>query len=460
MSLDLAIVNGTIVDEHGARSADLGIHHGKLSVLAPPHTLPAAAETLDARGLWVLPGIVDAHFHCRAPDSPEREDFMSGTAAAAAGGVTTLFEMPLAHRSVSSAEVLRERQALIERDAYIDVSLFAAGGTLDPSATAALADAGAIGYKIFTHRAPPGRIAQFSDLSIFNKQDLYTALSLIQKTGLPCAIHAEDDQLLELFAQQVERSTLTGVDAYLATRPPAVEAMAVAELAILAEATGAHVHIVHVTSAWAVDIIRTARKRGAPITAETCPQYLLFDEDTARRYGPWTKIAPPLRTTSDREALWAALGDGTLDLIASDHAPFTPADKQNVDLLAAPSGMPNVEVAAPLMLSAALEGKLPIERMIALLTANPARVYGVYPQKGALAVGSDADVIIYDPHATSTIDIQSWFSRSKGSARAFDGLSYRGRVLQTIVRGKTVYRHGQIVGARGAGELVRPQNRA
>ncbi|CAA9211127.1 MAG: Allantoinase, partial [uncultured Chloroflexia bacterium] len=449
MSLDLAIVNGTMVDENGWRRVDIGIHQGKVALLALPGTLPEARETVDASDVWVLPGVVDAHFHCRAPDSPDREDFASGTSAAAAGGVTTLFEMPIAHTSVSTPAVVQERQALVERDAYIDVALFGAGGTLDRDATLALAHSGVIGFKIFTHRAAPNRRVQFADLSVLNERDLHTALTLVAQTGLPCAVHAENDQLLELFTQQVGHGKLTGVDAYMATRPTSVEAMAVAQLAILAEATGAHVHVVHVTSAWAIDIIRMARHRGVRITAETCPQYLLFDEHTAHKFGPWTKIAPPLRTLQDREALWAALADGTLDFIASDHAPFTPADKEVADFMAAPSGMPNVEVAAPLMLSAALEGKLPFEQMIGLLTANPARTYGIYPNKGALAIGSDADVMLYDPKATSTIVIEDWFSRSKGSAQVFNGVNYRGRVCQTIVRGATVYRDGKIVGKPG-----------
>ena len=456
MNIDLAIINGTIVDEHGSRRADIGIVNGQVAMLVLPGALPPATTTLDAQDLMVLPGFVDAHFHCRAPDAPQREDFASGTSAAAAGGVTTLFEMPIAHRSVSTPEVVREREALIEQHAYIDVGLFGAGGTLDADATLALADSGVIGFKIFTHRAAPNRRAAFADLSVLNERDLYRALEMIETTGLPCAVHAENDQLLELFADVVTASVPGSVDAYMDSRPTSVEAMAIAQLAILAEATGAHVHIVHVTSAWALDIIRTARRRGVHITAETCPQYLLFDENTARTFGAWAKIAPPLRTAEDCAALWAALADGTIDLVASDHAPFTPDDKQSVELQNAPSGMPNVEAAAPLLLSAALEGKLPFHRMVGLLTAGPARVYGSVPPQGCARCRLGRGPHALRPQCHHHHRYRHLATRSKGSAQVFDGVRYRGSIHTTIVRGAVVYQDGRITGTRGWGKPVHP----
>jgi dihydroorotase-like cyclic amidohydrolase len=226
-------------------------------------------------------------------------------------------------------------------------------------------------------------------------------------------------------------------------------------MVVLAEATRARVHIVHMTSAWALDFLRLAKRRGIAMTAETCPHYLLFDETTARKHGYWAKIAPPLRPASDRAALWEALADGTLDILASDHAPFLPHEKEAEDILATPSGLPNLEAFPPLMLSEAHAGRLAISHMVSLLTARPARLYGLYPQKGALQPGSDADLVLYDPQAQSMIDTSTWQSRSRDSARIFHGLKYQGRVLRTIVRGKTVYQNGQIVGPRGWGRMVR-----
>ncbi|NJM07722.1 dihydroorotase family protein [Candidatus Gracilibacteria bacterium] len=384
--------------------------------------------------------------HCRAPDHPEREDFASGTAAAAAAGITTILEMPIAAIGVAHPDILNARRELAERDTHVDFGLYAAPGSLDPKLIHALAEAGACAFKIFTLSVPTDRGRSFEGISIINEDDIYRALSIVAETGLICAVHAENDALLRLGREQARAQHLTGADAFIAAHPQAAEAMAVAWMVVLAEATQARVHIVHMTSAWALDFLRLAKRRGVPISAETCPHYLLFDETTAREHGCWAKIAPPLRPASDRAALWAALVDGTLDILASDHAPFLPHEKEAEDILATPSGLPNLEAFPPLMLSEAHAGRLAISHMISLLTARPARLYGLYPQKGAVQPGSDADLVLYDPKAQSTIDTSTWQSRSRGSARIFHGLHYQGRILRTIVRGKTVYQNGQVVG--------------
>lgn len=461
MRLDLVIINGTLVDEQGSRAVDIGVADGRVAQLSVPGGLEAegAAETIDASGLWVFPGFVDPHVHCRAPDHPEREDFASGTAAAAAAGITTILEMPIADVGVWRPEILNARRELAERDAHVDFGLYAACGSLDRGVVRGLVEAGACGFKIFTLDVPPERRPSFEGITITGVGELHRALALVAETGLVCAVHAENDALLKLGRERATARGLTGADAFLTAHPQAAEAMAVAWMAVLAEDTGARVHIVHVTSAWALDFLRLAKGRGVAMTGETCPHYLLFDEATAREHGPWAKIAPPFRAPADREALWAALADGSLDILASDHAPFLPHEKEAEDILAIPAGLPNLEAFTPLMLSAALDGRLPVSQMVGLLSARPARLYGLYPQKGALLPGSDADLALYDPAAEGRIDTSAWQSRSRGSARIFDGLAHRGRLLRTIVRGRTVFGEGRLVGPRGWGKMVRPRLR-
>jgi allantoinase len=453
--LDLGVVNGILVDEFGERRADIGAKGGRIVEVVEPGGLGEADRVIDASGRWVLPGFVDAHFHCRAPDHPEREDFASGTSAAAAGGATTILEMPVADIGVSTVERFVARRALAESQALIDFGLLAGCGSLSKAEISGLAMAGAVGFKVFTHRPGPGREASFDGLWLTENSELLTALELVRDTGLPCAFHAEDDSLLEFYAQQ-DVGTSTPTQRYRDSRPPAVEAMAVARLAILAEASQARVHIVHVTSRWALDLIRAARMRGACLTAETCPHYMFFTDRSTQEVGVWAKVAPPLRAATDSAALLEGVGDGTIEVICSDHAPFAEADRAGVDIMEAPSGVPGVEVFAHLALDAALRGELELLTVVRSLTAGPSRLYGLYPQKGALVVGSDADFVVYDPHEESTVRTAGWISRSRASARLFEGRKYRGQVKMTFVRAQLVYSDGKVLGRRGYGQMVRP----
>ena len=453
---DLVILNGTLVDEHGSHPADIGVFDGRVAQSSAPGSLPidGGVQVIDAQGLWVLPGFIDSHVHCRAPDHPEREDFTSGTAAAAAAGITTILEMPIADVGVWRPEILQARRELAEQAAHVDFGLFGACGSRDPALIHGLAEAGACGFKIFTLDVPPERQRSFAGISIVREDAIFEALTIVAETGLVCAVHAENDAMLRIGRAQA--AGLSGAESYITAHPQAAEALAVASMAVLAEATGARVHIAHVTSAWALEYIRLAKRRGVQLTGETCPHYLLFDEAVARAHGRWAKIAPPFRPAADQAALWAALADGTLDCLASDHAPFLPHEKEIEDILSIPSGVPNLEAFTRLMLSASHAGQLPIQQMVALLSARPARLFGLYPQKGALLPGSDADIVLYDPACSSVIDISTWQSRSRGSARLFDGMAYRGEVQRTIVRGRTVYANGQVIGPQGWGQMVRP----
>jgi len=453
--LELAVVNGLLVDESGQRQADVGIEGGRIFKIAEPGALGEAIRVVDATGKWVLPGFVDAHFQCRAPDHPEREDFASGTSAAAAGGATTVLEMPVADVGVSTVERLLSRRELAESQALVDFGLFAGCGSLAKQEIDGLAEAGAIGFKVFTHRPGSGRLEAFDGLWLTDNSDLLRALELVRDTGLPCAFHAEDDSLLQFYSQDGEIGA-TPTERYRDSRPPVVEAMAVARLIVLAEATATRVHIVHVTSRWALDLIRAARARSVRITAETCPHYMFFTDEATQEVGVWAKVAPPLRAPADAAALIEGVADGTLEVICSDHAPFADADRAGVDIMEAPSGIPGVEIFGHLALDAALRGQLRLQTVIRALTAGPARLYGLYPRKGSLLIGSDADLLVYDPDAETTVRTATWISRSRNSARLFEGRTYRGRVEMTFARGELVYAHGRIVGRQGHGRMVRP----
>lgn len=439
---DLRILNALVVADGVAAPRDVAINGGLISEIGSQGSLGPAREEIDASGSYLVPGAVDVHFHCRAPSYPSRGDFASETAAAAAGGVTTILEMPISDPACSTPEVLFRRRALGERTAVVNFGLFAGGAVESAAAAQALADAGAIAFKLFTTSPQAGREAEFEGLCAPTHEQVFTALEAIQTTGLTCTVHAEDEVL---------RTTLLRYGAspeMLASQ--VLEASAIAIVATIARMTGTQVHFAHVTGRMALEAIQVAKATGDDVvTAETCPHYLLFDEETVDRHRGFAKVAPRLRKSEDRAELWRGLKDGTIDLIASDHAPFLPSEKTTGGFEAAPNGIPGVEMLTTVMFDAASRGVLSLERAVELFSAAPARRFGLFPRKGTIAVGSDADLCIYDPRSPRVVSTAAFHTRSAGSAVVYDGLTVQGRVVRTIVGGTTVFEDGRIVGSRG-----------
>lgn len=456
--LDLAIINGTAITPGGRAQLDIGIANGQIALIGAPGSLPTAAELIDAGGLLVLPGTIDSHFHCRAPSHPEREDFASGTRAAAAGGVTTILEMPIAVPPTIDGAILADRRGHAERDAYVDVGFYASSATLDREKIASAVREGAVGLKAFLQEVPPGREDEFEGLCIYRNDDILRALTLVAETGLPAVFHAEDYPTYTLLEERLREAGRKDAAAHAAWRPDYVEALAISALLLLADAAGARLHIPHVSSALAVEVIRDGKRRGVQVTAETCPQYLALTEDSLLEHGPYAKCNPPLKTRADTEALWEGIRDGTFDTVATDHSPFALADKEPgwEDIWQAMPGFPSVDILTPFLIGSALEGKLPLERAVALLTANPADIFGLSPRKGRLLPGADADIVLYDRAGQGAVDTNTWQSRAKASGRVWQGYPLTGHVAMTIVRGQTVYDRGEIVGSPGYGRIVRP----
>ncbi len=461
--IDLAIVNGAVLSPslEGGESpvpATLVVHQGVIQDILAPGESFKAAQTLDAAGMLVLPGAIDIHVHCRAPAFPARGDFASETRAAAAGGVTTIFEMPISKPGVSTVAIWEARRKLAERDAYVNVALYGAPCLLDGREITAMAQAGAIGFKIFLTRAPAGREDEFEGLVADNLAMVAQALELIRPTGLRCAIHAEDQSLIDYYTTQVVATEMPDFKRQALSRPAVVEATAIAALVALAQALETPIHIVHVSSKAGADLIRYARAVNAPVTAETCPQYLLFTDDILEQVGPYGKINPPLRGPEDCEALWQALTNRVLDLIATDHSPFTAAEKEAAwgRILEAPPGHPGLEALVPVALTEALRGRFSVARAVELISTTPAQIFNLYPRKGVIQAGADADLTIYDPRPARRLDRSQWFSRAAECNRLYDGLPTQGEVYATVVGGKVVYQAGRILGQPGDGKIVRP----
>ncbi len=447
-----------MVTEGGIKRVDIALRGGQIAALFAHGTLVEADEVIDATGKLVLPGAIDIHFHCRAPAYPERGDFATETRAAAAGGVTTIFEMPISKPCCATPEIFRSRRALGEADSYVNFALYAAPGLLRRDFIEEMVAEGAIGFKIFTTEAPAGRDDEFEGLCLPEDERLYQGLQLVAETGLVCVIHAENNRILEWKTAQLKAAGRNDIASHGESRPPVVEALAIASILTMNEEIGADVHIAHTTSKAALDVFRQFKQRGSTATAETCPQYLVFTEDDMERAGPYAKINPPLRKQEDQDALWEGLADGSLMAVTTDHSPFTVAEKERArtDIWKTPPGAPGVEELVLMMMDAALKGRLSIEKAVDLISTNGAKRFGVYPHKGVIAVNADADLVIYDPAVTTTIELDKLFSKAALCDKLYEGMTFQGKVLRTIVGGKTVFVNGEVVGEKGWGKFVRP----
>ena len=457
MTADLAIFGGTLCLPSGVRPGTLIIRDGQINGVLPPGEQGIAYETIDASGLHILPGAIDIHCHIRSPAYPQRGTVESETSAALAGGISTVFEMPITDPCCNSVERVRIRRDHFAQTARSDFALYAAPATLTQNNFEALAEAGIIALKIFTTSPPQGRSAEFEGLSWTSAVDQAQVLRLAAKVGLPVVVHAENQDILthaEVSARALDPSNAA---THNAARPPLAEALAVAQLLTLNIEAQAKLHIAHVTSEGVLDILR--RFAGtSDFSAETCPHYLMHDEEDVAKAGVCGKINPPIRYASDKTALWQALADGTLDHVTTDHAAFTTKEKAAAegDFLSAPPGHPGLEVLLPSLLEGVAAGKINLSRAVDLVSTRAAQRFCL-PQKGSLVSGANADITIVDLAAETVIEQNSLKTAARANARLSHGKRYRGRVVRTLLGGKTVWDGSTVVGTHGRGCFVRPK---
>ena len=454
---DTLIRGGLVVTEESTKRLEVGLKDSKIAALLEPGSEVEAREVINADGHHLLPGAIDIHFHVRAPAYPKRGTVASETRAAAAGGVTTLFEMPISKPCCATPDIFRQRRDLFARDAYVNFGLYSAPGMLNPDYIQGMIDEGAIGFKIFTTEAPKGRDDEFVGLCLPHEGELYEALKLVAKTDLVTVVHAESNPLLKHFSSKIQATGRNDAETHGESRPPVVEALAIAKLLTMNESIGAKLHIAHVSSRHAAETLRKFQIT-MDVTGETCPQYLLFTEQALADYGSYAKINPPLRKEDDQEALWNALQDGTLISVTTDHSPFAVEEKEKAktDIWAAPPGAPGIEELVPGMLDAVAKGKLSLEHAVKLISTNGAKRFGLYPQKGVIAEGSDADLILVDLNQSTTIDKTQLFTQAKLCDYLYDGMSFQGKVQMTLLAGKTIFHDGEVIGQAGWGQFVRP----
>jgi len=455
---DLVIRGGTLVTGNGARRGGVAITDGKIAAVDRDGALPAARETIDATGWHVLPGVIDTHVHLREPGRLEREDWITGTQAAAAGGITTILEMPIAIPPVHTAGILRERAAALGPRSIVNFGLYAGANPDNLDEIEALAAAGAIAFKTFRTDTPPGRENEFIGICCPDAGDMLRVMERTARTGLLHVVHCEEQQIINRTAAAVQASGRRDGGAHAAARPPVAETASVAQGIALAAATGARLQIAHVSAADAVDMVAAAKDRGLAVTAETCPHYLMLTDEALGAWGPYAKCNPPLRDRVAVERLWNAFRGGRIDVIGTDHSPFLPAEKgtPDGDIWAAPPGLPGLEEFLPLMLTAVHEERLSLSQLVRAVCETPAHLFGLWPRKGALIVGADADITIVNTAAEWVHDHARLYTKARDTALLYDGMRLRGAAVMTIVRGRVVMRDGRVTGEPGWGEWVRP----
>ncbi|MDT0268774.1 allantoinase AllB [Streptomyces sp. DSM 44915] len=443
---DLLLTGGTVVAHDARHQHDIAVRDGRVVAVGDRLAADTPATTVvDATGLLVLPGLVDVHVHFREPGMTEKEDFGSGTRAAAAGGVTTVVDMPNTFPPVATAEGFQQKLDLVAPKAHVDFGLYGMLGQDNAAEIGAMAELGAMGFKLFMGQTT-------GDNRCPDDAAIYRGLEAAAAADLVVGVHAENDHLLRMFIDRLRASGRTDPRAHLASRPTFVEVEAVTRIITLATEARTKLHIHHLSTGAGLRRVRDLRAAGHRVSVETLVAHLFFDDSAYDTHGNLVKLNPPIRPAEDVAELWAGIGRGDVDVIATDHAPHTPAEQAEQDVWRAYGGFIGVETMLPLLLTAAAEGRLTVEDIVRLCSYTPAQRWSM-PGKGRLTPGADADFVLVDADATGVVDPARMHSRH--NVTPYAGHPLRGAVVATYLRGESVFDKSGITGAP-RGRQVRP----
>ncbi|MGE3597624.1 MAG: dihydroorotase family protein [Dehalococcoidia bacterium] len=451
--VDTILHGGAVVLGAGVQQQDIAITGEQIVAIGTAATMPDAGRVIDVTDMHVLPGLIDAHSHFGY------DDFAQGTLLSAHGGITTT--IPFLGGSDSIAEIIERGQAEAAAGAVIDYAFHVIlwpnpdsdylpliGGVTEGVAR------GVRSYKMFMGYRRFGRNLATDDF-------LYAAFKEMRTHGALPMVHAENADLIFALERDLIAEGKVTPEHYPASRPTICETEAISRAADLARAAASPLYVVHLTTPEGLSIIEGRRAQGQPVYTETCPQYLLLTEAELQRIGPRAKIGPPMRTPEQVEGMWRGVHQGRIPIVASDHSPHDPALKEpgwknifyNDDGAPIPFGAPSAETIVPLMYGkGVVERGLPIWWLARVMAENPARMFGLYPRKGVIAVGSDADFTVIDPNATTTFQAERMHSRT--GYTPYEGWSATGAPVLTMVRGRVVLENGTIKQERGFGSYL------
>jgi len=438
---DLALEGGTLVSGSGQLRTNIYVQDGMIASLDTDRH--QARQTHDVTGLVILPGMIDGHVHFQDPGDTTREDFVSGSSAAAAGGVTTVIEHTHSH-PVRDTSFLREKMAHLENRSIIDYGLAAHLWPEDLSRIEELWQLGVQFFKLFTcttHGVPAVLTGTMLDL-----------FQTIARIDALCLVHCEDEYITAQNEARLKEMGRTDYGILSEWRSREAEQVAVVMVTLLARLTGARTIVAHVSHPDVVDLIGRDQRAGASLWVETCPQYLYLNEGDILKHGPYRKFTPPARSKQEAEGLWKAIAGGEITHISTDHAPSTCSQKEEGDIWQCHFGLPGVQTTLTMLLEAVYSGRLNLQRVVQLTAEAPARIYRMWPRKGNLQPGADADMVLIDMNQTRRLSKEMMLSKSGWTP--YEGVTVRGHPVATYVRGTLVAKEGRIVANPGSGHFL------
>ena len=457
--IDLLIKNGKVFLENKLVKVNLSVDEGKIVAINKDSSRSSAQESIDATNRIIIPGGIDVHTHILDLIFSYRDDFYTGTQAAASGGITTVLEMPLGIKGKTAIESFEMQLEAMQQKCIVDYGLIGAAGYNTIDSIQELAQRGVVGFKTFMINAPEEE-SELKDLAAKNDYFLLKIFSEIAKTGLVSSVHAENDAII---SHEIERLLAQGkkdFQAHTDSRPAISEDEACLRAMVLANYVNAKLNLVHMSSGTSFDYIRRAKAMGWDVSCEITPHHLLFTTEEAKKIGPWLKVNPPIRSKEHNNAAWKALNDGTIDFIASDHSPYSHEEKdvksKDNNFFECGSGTPTLETMLPVMLDAVNKKRLSLNRLVEAISITPAKRFGLYPRKGEIQIGAEADLVIIDMQKEYTLKNEDMYTKSK--ITVFDGMNIQGKIEKTIVRGKLVYDNGKFLVKKGYGDYITPNS--
>jgi dihydroorotase len=443
LPVDTVLNNAKIFTRGSIVEAGIAIDKGKIVKIAKDTNLPPASTKINLKGHITLPGIIDPHVHLRDQQLAYKEDFFTGTSAAASGGVTLVVDMPNNKPVTMDSFSLKERMRLAEKQMLVNVAFNAAfPKTLEEIAE--VVKAGAVGFKVYLS-------SRIGGIDVDDDEVLVAALREAAVRGVPVAVHAEDRKIIEERKREMETAKRKDAEAYVRAHPPEAEVQSIQRVIRLVKKSGVQVHFCHLSSALGLNAVLTAKKAGLPVTCEVTPHNLLLSSEQYRRSGFFALTDPPLRTREDVSALWSALKRGFIDVIASDHAPHTIEEKNVDSVWGAKPGVPGLETTLSLLLTQVNEGRLSLAELVKRTAEEPAKIFHL-GKRGFLEEGNWADLVVVDMKREYEIDSSCFLSKARYSP--FDGMRVKGKAVKTFVNGRLVMDEGLIVAEAGVGEVV------